>query len=415
MLLKRRMGCWIRRCLLIGFAAAALICVHVPAAAGSQAISTNLYAARPPVPADNGAAAGRLLIEKFLFDGLEPAPGNRSFAADRYLAQDKPRLYSSDLWGKEQLPQQGTIRPQRWQWSLAAGYRKDDLQWNFGGNLPDNPQFNLLLPGLPAALAGTFVNILSELTWTDLEIFQLEFELQRSFSNNVRLKGSLGYGIIIDGDNQDSDYAGDNRTLEFSRSNNSADDGDVWDLSVAVGYDVNFSAKRFVITPLFGLSYHAQNVNMSKGVQTVANFGFPVPLGPFDGLDSTYDADWYGPWTGVDASFTLKGKDGVAPAHRFWAGFEWHFYAEFEAKAYWNLRDDRFEHDTDGSGWVVSGGYNWFINPRWSLDLKGKYQEWETDPGTHQWFFSGGSTAVLPLNEVLWDSYSVTFGVTCRW
>ena len=94
---------------------------------------------------------------------------------------------------------------------LLAGYRIDQLDWNIAGNN-----------------AGTNPNILSELTWKDLEIYQVQFKPSVTLGNSHRggvryhLRGMLGWGSIVDGSNQDSDYAGDNRTLEFSRSNNSA-------------------------------------------------------------------------------------------------------------------------------------------------------------------------------------------------
>ena len=39
------------------------------------------------------------------------------------------------------------------------------------------------------------------------------------------MEADVGLGFTMSGDNQDSDYAGDNRTLEFSRSNNDAGEG----------------------------------------------------------------------------------------------------------------------------------------------------------------------------------------------
>ena len=360
-----------------------------------------------------------------------PVAGASDVPAIWPLAQNTPRLYSVKRVGIE--PQKETEGPPKWQWSLATGYRQDDLSWNIGGNIFDNnpPDFDFqtYLPGLPTSLAGRYVNILSELAWTDVTIAQLEFGLQRRWDSNLHLEGQLGYGIVVDGKVQDSDYVGDNRTLEFSRSNNGADKGDVWDVSVALGYDFSFVSDMLGITPLFGLSYHAQNFYMVDGVQTVSNYGWPTPLGPFAGLDSSYDADWFGPWTGADFSITIPRKGLAEPAHRFLIGFEWHFYFEYRARADWNLRSSfahpvSFEHETDGGiwpfaddggGWVFTGGYSWFITPRWALDLRGKYQKWETDSGEDRTYFYDGTSGTTPLNKVKWDSFSTTIGISCRW
>jgi hypothetical protein len=394
------------------------LCCLLPAAAAQPGNSFPVQTAEPT----NSAVRETDFALRFphpaaLIDAI-PAADAVTVAAGRHLAQNKPRLYSAERQSIDPQRQQPT-GPPKWKWSLATGYRQDDLNWNIGGELPESPLFEALLPGLDPALAGTYVNVLSELSWTDVEILQLEFGLQRKFSNNLRLKGLLGYGMIIDGQVQDSDYAGDNRTLEFSRSNNGADDGDVWDFSVALGYDFSFLSDILTLTPLGGFSYHAQNLKMVDGVQTVSNFGWPVPLGPFDGLDSSYDTDWYGPWIGGEFSFAIPGKAPGEPIHRFWLGLEYHL-AEYEAKANWNLRPDfahpvSFEHEADGDGWVLTGGYSWFFTPRWALDIKGKYQKWETDPGIDRVFFFDGTSATARLNEVEWDSYSATIGICCRW
>lgn len=285
----------------------------------------------------------------------------------------------------------------KWQWTFNTGYRQDNLDWNIAGDINGNNP-----------------NILSELTWTDLEIFQLEFGLERRFKRNFKLGGTLAYGLIFDGQNQDSDYLGDNRTLEFSRSNNSADGDDTWDLSVAFGYEFLFGSGTIGLTPLFGLSYHAQKLQITDGFQTIP------PLGPFPGLNSSYDASWYGPWTGLDFFFGILRKDRMTLRHEFKFGVEYHFYAEYYAKANWNLRSDfahpkSFEHETDGSGIIFKGGYKYFFDARWSLDFNGKYQKWETDPGIDRVFFSNGTVVETRLNEVNWDSYSLMIGVTCRW
>jgi hypothetical protein len=395
------------------------LCSLLPAAAAQPA---------DPVPATAVTPANAAIDDTFFslpaagqasFLYTTPSADSRALSLTRSLAQNKPRLYSVERVGIEPQ-QQEEEGEQKWQWSLATGYRTDNLEWNIGGNLPAQPDFSILLPGLPPALAGTFVNVLSELSWTDVTVLQFEFGLERRFKNNLRLKGQLGYGIVVDGKVQDSDYAGNNRTLEFSRSNNGADKGDVWDFSAALGYDISFLNDLIILTPLGGVSYHAQNLFMVDGVQTMSNFGWPTPLGPFAGLDSSYDADWYGPWVGGDISVTIKRSDLTGPAHRFWGGVEWHFYAEYEAKAQWNLRPDfaqpvSFEHESNGNGWVINGGYSWFITPRWALDLKGKYQTWKTDPGIDRVFGANGTSLTTRLNEVEWDSFSATIGISCRW
>ena len=83
---------------------------------------------------------------------------------------------------------------------VTGGYRVDDLNWNIAGDINGNNP-----------------NIISELTWDDLESYQLKFQGRLVWPNLIALRGSLAYGWLFDGKNQDSDYSGDNRTFEYSR------------------------------------------------------------------------------------------------------------------------------------------------------------------------------------------------------
>ena len=304
---------------------------------------------------------------------------------------------------KKQSIREAQIQSQPWLWTINTGYRQDSLDWNIAGDL-----------------SGNNPNILSELSWEDLDIFQIEGGLARRFKRNWILNGTLAYGFIFDGTVQDSDYLGDNRTMEFSRSYSSADDGSTWDLSLELGYEFLFASGTFGLTPLFGVSYHLQKLTMTEGVQVISDYGFPVPLGPFPGLNSTYDAQWFGPWVGLDFDIRLFRKKHISPKHRFKFGAEYHFYADYYAEANWNLRTEfahpkSFEHEADGYGVILTGGYNYHLDKRWSLDINGKFQRWKTDPGTDRIFFADGTQAEIRLNEVNWESFSVLLGVTCRW
>lgn len=149
--------------------------------------------------------------------------------------------------------------------TLSAGYRVDDLGWSIAGDINGNNP-----------------NVLSELTWDDVESYQLKFQGSIVWPDIIAFRGYANYGWIFDGDNHDSDYLGDNRTFEFSRSNNSTDDDYVWDASLAIGYPFRFGhAVVGTITPLLGYSYHEQNLNIADGNQIIPE------LGPFSGLDSS--------------------------------------------------------------------------------------------------------------------------------
>lgn len=276
---------------------------------------------------------------------------------------------------------------------IKAGYRHDELYWNKAGrnNQP---------------------NILSELTWENLQIATISAGSSLFLNKNWLVNFDLTYGRIFDGEVQDSDYFGDNRTLEFSRSNNGADEGDVYDLSISTGYRY-FPSKKVELRPLLGLSYHAQNLKMVDAVQTISTPGITPPLGPFPGLDSTYDSTWFGPWLGIDSFFTFSNK------FKLGLGFEYH-YAFYDSTADWNLRSDRahpesFTMEAKGSGLIghIEGQY--LLNPQLSIDLSIDYQDWSADKdGEQVIYWADGTDTKLKFNEVHWDSYSINVGVNLK-
>jgi hypothetical protein len=290
---------------------------------------------------------------------------------------------------------------------LSAGYRVDDFDWNIAGDIN-----------------GSNPNILSELTWDDIEIYQVELYNKTIVPEVFYLRGSVSYGWIKDGENQDSDYLEDERSFEFSRSNNSADDGDTLDASLGVGYPFTFGSGFVGLTPLIGYSYHEQNLTMTDGTQTITwislvpDFPDGPPLGPIAGLDSTYEAQWEGPWVGFDLIFTSKQGLHYLTQVEAYVNFEYH-WADYYAEADWNLRSDfahpkSFEHDADGDGIVISAGWNIVWSHHWALNANFDYQDWSTDHGTDRTFFADGSVEETRLNEVNWKSYAIMVGAAYR-
>ena len=277
--------------------------------------------------------------------------------------------------------------------AMRQGYRHDDLRWNI------------------AAADGT-PNILSELTWSDLNTYELKGEGQVVVKDLLRLEGSYAYGWINDGDNQDSDYTGNNRTGEFSRSNNTSDGDEVIDYSFGAGLQFPirsrpareiFHSDELMLTLLGGYSESRQNLRMTNGYQTIP------ATGNFAGLNSTYRARWSGPWTGAE----LSGERGKWNA-RLRGEYHW---ARYYGWANWNLRDDfahpkSYEHISDGGGVNLLLGLEYKIDPSWRLgfDCEGKMME--ANAGVDRTFFADGTHSEIRFNESVWNSYSLRLGAT---
>jgi len=271
--------------------------------------------------------------------------------------------------------------------------RRDSLDWNIAGQKD-----------------GTNPNVLSELTWDNLDIWELTLGIQIKFKNNFYFQGDMSFGAIVAGENQDSDYGADDRQDEFSRSNNNADDGFTFDTSAGLGYMFSLASKRLALIPMAGLSLHRQYLTMTDGYQTIYADD-PSLEGPFDGLDSSYDARWLGPWIGFSLRYCFDMGTGFLRRISPRGDLEYH-WARYHAEADWNLRSDfehpkSFEHDAWGDGFLIRAGLGFEFQGNWSLVFAYVQQDWQAEDGVDRVFLSGGGTMETRLNEVNWESRAI--------
>ena len=299
---------------------------------------------------------------------------------------------------------------------VDAGLRTDYLRWNIAPS-----------QGTP--------NILSELTWKNVDSQYIGAHVTFK-DGDFNVRGDYGYGQITRGDNQDSDYDGNNRTLEFSRSNNKANGDHVSDAKLGVGIEfAGLKGTGFQLTPWVGLSQHQQSLKMTNGFQTIPAYG------AFNGLNSTYEANWgVGPWMGLDGVFKLNEQIVVR------AAFEYHV-ADYYGKANWNLipcfeHPKSYEHHASGTGSNLTVGAEYLMSMDLSVTLTAAYGSWSTGVGSDHTFLSPdfytapnpwkpghllcedyGATAnepnkvfdvYEPLNEVKWRSTNFVLGLKKR-
>lgn len=268
-----------------------------------------------------------------------------------------------------------------------TGYRRDSLEWNIAGNI-----------------YGQNPNILSELEFTDIEIYQAGIEIN-AMLNRFYSRGSVFVGTIVDGTGMDSDYTYDNRHGLWSRSQFKIKDNNVYDLDLGVGYELTFFYNKFTAVPLIGLSYHKQNLRFTDGVQIIPDSG------PFPGLNSTYKTEWKSWWLGIDMCYKISNI-------HLMSSLEYH-RADYEASADWNLIDDfqhpvSFIHTADGDGIVIDLGINYILSGNWSAGFNYCYYSWSTDAGYDTVFLATGQAAVSRLNEVKWESRSFNLSISYK-
>ena len=279
--------------------------------------------------------------------------------------------------------------------SFGLGQRVDKLDWSIAGNLT----------------ATNYVNVLSELSWTNIKSIEPYIQFHLVSPNHWLFATYLAVGNIYSGDNQDSDYASNNRQDEFSRSNNNADGGYTLDLDLSFGRQIPFQIEKhpFALSPQIGYGRHVQSLTMTDGNQTLSVPPYQnTPLGPFSGLSSTYSATWTSIWLGFDFNTPLFNKLALTSAVQY-------HLADFVGQANWNLRSDfahpvSFEHDGTGTGWVIKLGFSYQLYSQWAITLTDIYQKWKIENGTDTTFFANGTAGTTPLNAVNWQSNAVLVG-----
>jgi hypothetical protein len=272
---------------------------------------------------------------------------------------------------------------------LVTGYRLGGLRWNIARDL-----------------YGTSPNIRSELTWSDLKVYQVQ-RRGEIILNDIVFRMSVGYGWVTAGENQDSDYNLDDRTDEFSRSYSDARGGFLLAGSAALGYRFRLWAEHLTLKPLLGLAYNQQAMQMTDGVQVIP------PTGPVTGLNSRYVAHWGSIWTGaaIDAAITERLSLGAVLALHG---------AAYVALADWNLRPDfahpiSFVHRAIGLGVEGEIFLDFVINRWWALRCSFGIEYWEAGPGLDVTYKNDGSHLVTRLNEVVWRSMTVSIGPALRY
>jgi len=360
------------------------------------------------------------------------------------LPQDsaRPRLYDdkepNKIISAVETPLNYIVRDKSLQnsFQLGLGYRVDSLDWNIaaaedGGGYQD-PSSGQYIP-----------HILSELQWDDVKLLYLSFDTTISLSafrtnkpySHERplpprpayiplLRFWGGFGHAFDGDVQDSDYAGPNKSLEWSRSNSEVDEGTAYDIYGVLGMKISLADRHnqwVTATPYAGYGLSYLDVNITNGMQVISdqdvldnwlgqtpgdqNYWTLPPTGKIEGLDSSYNSTWSG-WV-LGARFDYEFYDMERrPFLALYFDGRYH-WDDYEGEGDWNLRTDfakPFEHSGDGQGFDVQAGVDFFEpENQTAMSVSLSYGERTLSNGKDRKFFSDGSSSVIRLNDVNWN------------
>ncbi len=271
---------------------------------------------------------------------------------------------------------------------LYLGASESEFHWSIAGDANgENP------------------NILSELTWRDVRSNGVGISITSVTEKSLIGILDLFYAEIDSGDNQDSDYFDDGRTNEFLRSYSSTD-GETLNASYQLGWIHQIVGINLI--PLLAITYADQKYNSFDGV-TAVNTLVPTDLGPFDGLNSSYDVNWIGAGVGVMLEHQWQSK--------WYMKFKiTSHYFDYNADANWNLRTDfahpvSFSHEGEGYGLNTNFQLGWQVSTRYRLILRAESLKWRVDEGIDYVFFSDGTEGETQLNEAVLDSTSLFLGI----
>lgn len=277
------------------------------------------------------------------------------------------------------------------EWRVTTGYRRDFLTWNIG---TDN------------------INVLSELTWHQLSIWQAQLQLKHPVSKRVEILGKFGVGAIFNGRDLDSDYDYNDRRGEWHRSAGRAD-GYVIDAALAVGPRYHRQLSTLCLILNVGAAWHRQFVRSSDCYRIFVWDGataraYPVNEWIAEGATTaTYRADW------ITLYSELKAEMGVKP-HMWWQLAGQLHSGAFVGKGDWKLRRDIDFFHHFAPAWGLSGDLTLFYRFRQgltgTLGIEGDY-----------WFTTGGAERlshcgtiywnVVRLNQAVWRSLFVSLGL----
>lgn len=262
-----------------------------------------------------------------------------------------------------------------------------------------------------SASATTTPNVLSELSFRDIRSlgYVINLGYMNRFDNNIAfvLEAEYADSRIRSGRAQDSDYASDNRTDEFSRSFSDIESDSINYFSLATGIKTRWlNTKGHYLSFLIGYKKHNVDITMTNGVVEIpeADAGTLIP-----GLNSTYNSEFRSILAGLSTEHVFS-----------WGtiGFRYDlYYTDLKAEADWNLRTDfahpvSFEQVGDGKGYAATLGYTYNHNRNWDYSIDYVVTKYNIQDGYDQTYFSDTTSFIVKLNNSEYKQESIRIGVS---
>lgn len=252
-----------------------------------------------------------------------------------------------------------------------VGYRRDSMAWS-------------------VASGDGSADPMTRVEWNDLDTWRIEGRMDIVSPSGITLRGDAGYAWVVNGNGQETGFDG-------AATEQNADDGDSWDVSLGLGYRWQVGEAEsvaFAATPLAGYAWQRQRYTLQGAQQ------------------NRYETEWEGPWVGLDTSLSWL------TYHELYASAQYH-WSSYNASGNWQqladaLHPDSFEHDADATGLYGAVGYRYQLPRSWGVHLSMDYQRWDADAGQERFNFASGGVVISPLTDVSRESFGVNLGVNLK-
>lgn len=273
------------------------------------------------------------------------------------------------------------------QLALSGGVRQFDLIWRTAGRT-----------ALPAQDPITAA-------WNGIAVGEATIGMSVAI-DRLHVRGSVTRGWIFAGDSSMTTYTDTSRSEVTSRSEQDSDHGRTGEESLALGWRWNSPDHRADLTAEVGYSRSQQHLTLTDGIQTVP------ATGPYTGLDSTYRADWEGPWLGLSGSWRALSSWSILAYARAQL-------VEYRGVLDLNLRADlahprSIEQKGDGYAVTVGGGIAYHLTTCTSLQALVSHEERRVADGRDRVNHLDGSSEEVPLDAVQLRAFTMTCGLVWR-
>ncbi len=277
--------------------------------------------------------------------------------------------------GLSQYPRHGIRRKAANDFSVLMatdiGYQQERMTWSV-----------VAAPGLADPLVTS--------QWDNIDMMRIKGRLDLASPSGAVIRTEADYAWTLSGNGQQKSFG-------ESSGSNLANDGYSWNASAGLGYRFRFKYPETVgysLTPLAGYAFHRQRFTLQGAEQ------------------NTYDADWAGPWLGMDATLNwLDDHELFASAQQHWARYRgtgnWRQLADVS-------HPDSFQHKANATGMYGAVGYRYRSPRAWGLSLSMDYQQWQADSGQEQFYLSSGSVIESPLNNISREALGVNLGMNWK-